>query len=205
MATEDASLNSVQKLFKWSTGDPQMPQLCSVCTTAAWLQALCPGHVWHLVFLDQECQPGSYLTPPCSETQVSSLRTEISSICHAVHWVDRGTSYVLDTCPVSRPCFRWCCRCNLMSTWPKIEPHYGNVCGGPWAGASCPGLVVDVKTCHYGDRHPEMTSASHPTMLLSKQERERPQSQNPVKGHPDFNQVSESLASADAQARCKTF
>lgn len=29
--------------------------------------------------------------------------------------------------------------------------------------------------------------------------------QNPVKGQPDFNQVSESLVSAGAPARCKTF
>lgn len=37
---------------------PQMPQLCSICTTTPCLLALCPGHIWHLVSLDQECQPG---------------------------------------------------------------------------------------------------------------------------------------------------
>lgn len=79
-------------------GDPQLLQLCSICTTKVWLLALCPGHIWHLVFLDQECQPGSYLRPPCLETQVSSLRTEISSICHGSPLGGLWGGHALDTC-----------------------------------------------------------------------------------------------------------
>jgi hypothetical protein len=66
------------------------------------------------------------------KTQVPSLRTEISNICHGSLqgglW-DRLCA--ADLCPVSHSCFRWCCRCNLMSRWPKIEQHCGNFCGGP--------------------------------------------------------------------------
>lgn len=57
-ATEAASLNSVCRNSSRGLLDPQMPQLCSICTTTPCLLALCPGHVWHLVSLDQECQPG---------------------------------------------------------------------------------------------------------------------------------------------------
>lgn len=49
-----------------------------------------------------------------------------------------------------------------------------------------------------------MTSACQSTVLLSELERELPQNQDPVKGQPGFNQVSESLVSADAPTRCQT-
>lgn len=87
------------------------------------------------------------------KTQVPSLRTEISNICHGSPlgglW-DRLCAG--DLCPVSHACFRWCCRCNLMSRWPKMEPRCGNIRGGPHELLSWHGGVSEDRCCNGGGK-----------------------------------------------------
>lgn len=91
---------------------------------------------------------------------------------------------------------------------PK-QQHCGTLCGGPQVGASCPGIMVQMKTDatirvgrvpSFHGPNPEKTRACQSTMLQSKWKRVYP-----VKGQPDFNQVSESLVSADVPGRCRAF
>lgn len=90
--------------------------------------------------------------------------------------------------------------------------HCGNFCGGP---QELPVLACGVSEdrCRSGGGKGTILPWPSPRNDLSmsihnaavQTGKGTTQNQSPVKGQPDFNQVSESLVSADAPTRCKTF